>query len=36
MTFAIELWHRMIVLEQEPALVAGAVSAVTATRLAAG
>ncbi|HEY1851082.1 MAG TPA: asparagine synthase-related protein [Candidatus Binataceae bacterium] len=36
MTFAIELWHRMIVLEQEPTLVAGAVSAVTATRLAAG
>jgi asparagine synthase (glutamine-hydrolysing) len=36
MTFAVELWHRMVVLKQEPAGVAGEVSAVTATRTAAG
>jgi asparagine synthase (glutamine-hydrolysing) len=36
MTFATELWHRMIVLEQEPASVADALSAAPTTGLAAG
>jgi asparagine synthase (glutamine-hydrolysing) len=36
MTFATELWHRIIVLEQEPASLADAVSATPARGLAAG